>query len=150
MLKNPFLFFLTLCLLPALPVQAQISEDEAIQYVKRLSPSALDSTLPEGHFSEWLVSIIGDSATVQWELNDCGEQTGDPAIDTLRDIPACVGVYVTFPDNRKVGIMIAVGTSNKGLAGPPVVYDLYLESKGTFLGVKRLRDLPAALKRSLR
>ena len=150
MLKNPFLFLLTLCLFPALSMQAQISEDEAVKFVKNLSPSVLDSTLPGGHFSEWLTSIIGDSATVQWELNDCGEQSGDPAIDTLRDIPACVGVYVTFPDRRTLGLTIIVGTSRKGLTGHPAVYDLYLESKGTSVGVKRLRDLPDALKRSAR
>ena len=25
---------------------------------------------------------------MQWEVNDCGEQTGDPALDRGRDIPA--------------------------------------------------------------
>ncbi|MEX2090327.1 MAG: WD40 repeat domain-containing protein, partial [Bacteroidota bacterium] len=66
--------------------QAQVTEDEAVAFAKRLSPSIIDSALPGGQFSDWLASIIGDSATVQWELNDCGEQTGDPTIDNDRDI----------------------------------------------------------------
>lgn len=148
MLKKVLIFLSYLFLFPVASAQAQISETEAVAFVKHLSPSAIDSELPAGHFSDWLASIIGDSATVQWELNDCGEQSGDPAVDSLRDIPACVGVYVTFPDGRKLGIMIAVGTSNKGLAGPPVVYDLYLESNGKAQTVGRLRDLPNALSRS--
>ena len=150
MLNKGFLFSVVFCLLPASSTQAQITEAEAVAFAKRLSPSAIDSALPAGHFADWLASIVGDSATVEWELNDCGEQTGDPAIDSLRDIPACVGVYVLFPDNRKLGIMIAVGTSNKGLAGPPVVYDLYLESDGKAQTVRRLRDLPNVLSRSAR
>lgn len=148
MLKDPFLFLLTLSLFSTASTQAQITEAEAIAYAKQLSPSAIDSALPEGHFSDWLSSIIGDDVTMEWELNDCGEQSGDPAVDSLRDIPACVGVYVTFPDGRKLGILIAVGTNNKGLAPPSVVYDLYLESNGKFRPVRRLRDLSKALSRS--
>lgn len=148
MLKYLFLFLLALCSVPVLSMQAQISEDEAVKFVKNLSPSILDSTLPEGHFSVWLASVIGDSAMVQWELNDCGEQTGDPGIDKDRDVPSCVGIYVTFPDRRSLGLTIIVGTSRKGLTGHPAIYDLYLESKGTSVGVKRLRDLPVALKKS--
>jgi hypothetical protein len=131
-------------------IQAQPSEQKTIEFAKRVSASVLDSTLAQAPFSEWLARLVGDSAVVQWELNDCGEQTGDSAIDNRRDIPLCVGVYVTLPDHRKLGIMMNVGTHNKGLAGDPAIFDMYLESEGKFRTIKRLSDFQSALDRSLR
>jgi hypothetical protein len=143
-------YFLAFCLLLAASSQAQPRNQKATEFVKRLSTSILDSTLPRARFSEWLAKVIGDNAVVQWEVNDCGEQTGDPAVDSLRDIPICVGVYVTLADHRKLGIMIAVGTHNKGLVGDPEVFDMYLESEGKFRSIRRLSDLQSTLKQSLR
>ena len=138
------------CFLFFSSVQAQPSEQKAIEFAKRLSVSLLDSTLPQARFSEWLAGLVGDSAVVQWELNDCGEQTGDSAIDNHRDIPICVGVDVTLPDHRKLGIMISVGTHDKGLVGEPAVFDMYLESEGKFRTMRRLGDLERTLRKSLR
>lgn len=134
-----------LFLLLNVSVRAQPSEQKAIEFAKRLSVSLLDSTLEQVPFSKWLARLVGDSAEVQWELNDCGEQTGDSAIDGHRDIPICVGVYVTLPDHRKLGMMINVGTHDKGLADDPAIFDMYLESEGTFRSIRRLGDLRSAL-----
>jgi hypothetical protein len=92
---------------------------------------------------------IGDSAVVQWKLNDCGEQTGDPPVDTLRDIPTCIGVSVTLPDHRKLGITIAVGTDRKGLVGASEIVEMHLESRGHYLRLKRLSDLRSVVKQSI-
>ncbi len=142
--------FLALCLVWIVGTQAQTSEQVAIEFAKGLSISRLDSTLPQARFSDWLAMIVGDSAGVQWELNDCGEQTGDSASDNHRDIPICVGVNVTLPDHRTLGIMIAVGTHNKGLAGDPAVFDMYIGSNGKFRTIRRLSDLQTTLKKSSR
>ncbi len=128
--------------------QPQISEEKAIEHVKKLPAPDLDSVLPAGHFSEWLRGIFGEHDSISWEMNDCGEQSGDPGIDSTRDIPICVGITAHMADGRTVGITIAVGTTNNGLAGPPGVYDIYLEKQGKIRTVKRLSELKHVLRSS--
>src|SRR5574337_1563894 len=82
-------------------VSAQISEDAAIKYVQKVSVAKLDSTLTGTPFADWLRGIIGKKATIEWELNDCGEQSGDPNVDKDRDIPACVGVNANLADGDR-------------------------------------------------
>ncbi len=122
-------------------VQAQVSEDSAIDYVRKLSPSVLDSTLPKGQFSTWLKDILGNDDSVAWEMNDCGEQTGVPAVDSARNIPVCVQVIVHMADGRSCGIMISIGTVHRGLIGSPGVFDIYLEDHGKFRTIHRLSEL---------
>ena len=140
------LFFLAVWFISALHSFAQIPEEPAIRYVKRLPVVKLDSTLNTERFSAWLGRIAGQTATLRWELNDCGEQTGVPAIDTARDLPACVGVYAQCPGHRNFGITIGVGTLAKGVTGPPGIYDIYLESAETTRTFRSLRELRDALK----
>jgi|WetSurMetagenome_2_1015567.scaffolds.fasta_scaffold203476_2 hypothetical protein len=128
--------------------QAQVSEKEIIACIKLTPASILDSVLPGGRFENWLEGILGQSADVQWELNDCGEQTGEPAIDALRDIPMCVGVYANLADHRELGIMISTGTFKKGLMPDPAVYDIYLKTGKEFQFLRRLSELEKALKHS--
>jgi hypothetical protein len=99
-------------------------------------------------FSQWLAGACGDSSISHWELNDCGEQTGDPTVGKNRDIPSCIGVTVILPRGREIGIMILVGTVRKGLAADPVVFDIYLQSKGVFRSIKHLRDIPQTLEQT--
>jgi hypothetical protein len=131
----------------ALTASAQVksSEDRAIDYVKQLSVTRLDSTLRRARFVDWLTKLAGPSAILKWEVNDCGEQTGNPAVDTLRDIPTCVGVTVDFADHRKIEISIAVGSALKGLYGPPELYDVILEASGTVKSFRSLHSLADAV-----
>ena len=129
-------------------IQAQVDENNAIDQVKQLSPTKLDSSLPSGHFENWLKGIVGQSAKITWELNDCGEQTGDPGIDTLRDIPMCVGVYVEMTPLQRLGITVVVGTNKKGQLPAPGINDIYVESGNNTLTLKRLSDLERTLKHS--
>ena len=68
----------SLSFLLAASTRAQITEQKAIGHVKQLSPSILDSTLPDGHFAGWLACVVGKDAVVEWELNDCGEKDVTP------------------------------------------------------------------------
>jgi hypothetical protein len=148
MLMKKSLWVVALYLLLTGYAHAQISETKAIEYVRQLSPSVLDTTLPKGHFSDWLTRILGEDTTVEWELNDCGEQTGDPAIDKQRDLPVCVGIYAHLTDRRRLWITILVGTNNKGLIDSPAIYSVDLESDGQIRTIKRLSDLENALRQS--
>jgi hypothetical protein len=127
------------------PVYAQVTLDDAIDLLGQYRVSRLDSLLPRTPFLTWFKSVVGASAKIDWEINDCGEQTGSPAIDQQRDIPTCIEVTATLPDRRKVGVAVAVGTEQKGLTGLPTVFNVYLESGGEIFHLKRLSDIPRAL-----
>ncbi|MBM4169735.1 MAG: hypothetical protein FJ215_11380 [Ignavibacteria bacterium] len=141
---------LSFCALLTAQVQGQSLEEQAVNRVQSVSASILDSTLSNTPFADWLAKMCGDSASVEWELNDCGEQTGDPSIDKDRDIPACVGVTVTLRKNQSIGISILVGTHRKGLIGNPTVYDIYLASAEKVRTIKRLSEIPSVLRQSVR
>ncbi len=129
---------------------AQISEDAAIKYAQKISVAKLDSTLTGIPLADWLRGIVGKNATIHWELNDCGEQTGDPAVDKDRDIPACVGFYADLKDGRKVSMTILIGTDKKGIFGPPAIYDISIESNDGYHSLKRLSELEKILRHRLK
>jgi len=107
--------------------------------------SNFDSSLPKVSLKFFLESE-SEGAKVSWEVNDCGEQTGDPAIDRGRDIPTCVEASFTLKDKRTVNVMIAVGTVKKGLSGEPSLFSSTItDDKGT-RSVK-LIELPAQIHR---
>jgi hypothetical protein len=136
---------LTFVLFLSAPVSAQVTLEDAIDLLGQYRVSRLDSLLPRTPFLTWFKSVVGTSAKIEWEINDCGEQTGAPAIDQQRDIPTCLEVTAVLPDQRKVGVAVVVGTERKGLSGLPVVTSVYLESGGEIFHLKRLSDLPRAI-----
>lgn len=124
---------------------SQVTLEDAIDLLGQAPASSLDSLLPKASFLDWFKSTVGPEAKIQWEINDCGEQTGVPAVDQQRDMPVCLEVTAILPDRRIVGVAIDVGTEKKGLFGDPAVYNIYLQGNGSILHVKRLRDLPRIL-----
>jgi hypothetical protein len=144
--KTLFLFILSLAL--SWSARSQISQEEALSLIDDTPVSQLDSLLPKfpkTAFPVWFKNLVGPSAKIDWELNDCGEMTGVPQVDQERDIPTCLEVSALLPDQRKVGVAILVGTERKGLTDSPAVYNVYLEAGGEFYPLKRLTDLPRAL-----
>ncbi len=128
------------------PTYSQITQEDAIDLLEQYPAARLDSLLPKTAFLSWFRGIVESTATITWEINDCGEQTGVPAIDQERDIPVCFEISALLSDRRIVGVAIAVGTEKKGLSGAPAVYNIYIDTgKGTQY-IKRLRDLPQALR----
>jgi hypothetical protein len=145
-IMNKSLCGLALFLLLSGLASAQISSDDAIDLLEEFPAAKLDSLLPKTPFLTWFKSVVGGSAKLQWEVNDCGEQTGVPMVDQQRDLPVCLEVSADLPDNRKVGVAVWVGTEKKGLTDTPAVYDIYLQLAGRFYHVKRLSDLPKSLR----
>ena len=125
--------------------RAQVSDDEAIGSVKTLPVSKLDPALPNTPFSTWLAKLAGDSGVVKWEVNDCGEQTGNSMMDIQSDVPISVEVDVTLPRDREWSITVNAGSDKKGLVKDPVVSYIDLVSKGKYQSVKHLHDLQGAL-----
>ncbi len=63
--------------------------------------SELDPALPDKPFEEWLRSLLPKEAKLRYGLNDCGEQTGEPARDRGRDIPECLAVEVEITSRAR-------------------------------------------------
>lgn len=124
----------------------QITQEDAIDLLEQYPAARLDSLLPKTAFLSWFREIVGSTAKITWEINDCGEQTGVPAVDQERDLPVCFEISALLPDRQIIGVAIAVGTQKKGLNGTPTVYNIYIDTgKGT-QHIKRLRDLPRLLR----
>jgi hypothetical protein len=143
-MKNALLLCSAL-MLGALPTVAQITQEDAIDLLEQYPAAKLDSLLPKTAFLSWFKSAVGADAKITWEINDCGEQAGAPAIDQGRDFPVCFEISALLPDRRVVGVAIAVGTEKKGLTGTPSVYNVYIDTGRGTLHLKRLRDIPQAL-----
>lgn len=129
---------------------AQVAADlptRAIAAAKQALVADVDPTLSsQTVFEEWLEDLVGPSAEIAWEATDCGEQTGDPAIDAGRDIPLCVEARVTFPDRRTLSLSIMVGTWRSGVGGTPRFrFGVFDDASGRTTSIDSLAQVPAAL-----
>ncbi|HEY7680111.1 MAG TPA: hypothetical protein VIC04_06280 [Terriglobia bacterium] len=136
---------LAMLLLRAPAALGQIEEEAAVDFAKRTLASELDSALPKQPFGAWFTQLMGPTAEVFWEMNDCGEQTGDPAIDSQRDLPVCVGAEAQLEDGREILAILSVGTWETGLA-KAVVRDVYWAQGREYHPLKRLSELPALVR----
>jgi len=142
------LWFLLLTLgLWAQPPSSNKGEKAAIQRVKSLLVSSVDRSLPKVSLEFFLMSE-GADAPIKWEVNDCGEQTGDPAIDRERDSSMCVEAHMELKDRRTVTVLVSVGTFKRGPFGVPELFSVTITDLG---GINRtlhhLSDLPMELHR---
>ena len=121
---------------------------ETIQHAKSLLVSSLDRSLPKVSL-EYFLKYESADAVIEWEVNDCGEETGNPQTDSGRDFPMCV--EADFDGNhRAVSVMIAVGTSRKGISGKPALFSATITGPGgSAKSIRRLGDLPKELQRPL-
>ena len=131
---------LLVALAPAFAQSTSSLEKRAIATAQRVSAKKLDPQLPNKPFAEWLASVMPKDAKLEWESNDCGEQTGDPAT-TPADPPLCAQVTASKDDNRLAVIMILVGTVKKGITGKPTVFFISADRGGAFQPVKSLHDI---------
>ncbi len=97
---------------------------EEIEMVQRLEVGQLEVGLSKEPLQKWFESLARGTS-ICWELNDCGEQTGDPVVDHSRDIPICVEAWSETPSEKQYGFVIAVGTVNNGVYGKPRLRQVY-------------------------
>ena len=143
----------TVVLLPLLLsscLWAQSSTDKAeqplIAHAKKIPASAIDARLPKVTL-EFFLSYESEGSPIRWELNDCGEQTGNPAVDQGRNFPICVEADFDV-HHRSVNIVIALGTSNgESQKAPGFFSGSITNPDGSSHAIQRLGDLPAQLRR---
>jgi hypothetical protein len=149
MMKLAIVFVLLLCASAAPAENQSARETKLIALVKSTPVSNLDPALPPVRFDQWLRTQAGADARYQWEVNDCGEQTGAPG-QNPDEIPTCVEADAWLKDGREIVIMIAVPKSAaaSGQKQSLVVYFVLLVTTRERITIKQLSDFPAALVRT--
>ena len=127
---------------------ADKTEKAAIERAKATLVSSLDRSLPKITL-EYFLKYESSGAPIRWEVNDCGEQTGDPASDRNRDFPICVEADFKV-QNRTVSVVVAVGSIAKGVTRSPELFGVTIADPGGLVhSIKELGRLPAELHRPL-
>ena len=129
------------------PARGQTSarDRRLITYARGLDISGLDRTLPNKRFEYWFRSLVGTTAKITWEINDCGEQSGNPKDRSSVNPPLCAQVQGSLPDGRQVYVLILVGTHKAGRKGKPAIWSMSLDDKGVVRFPAKLSELPALL-----
>ena len=142
-------FYLPLLLTSCLWAQsspADEAEQSTIAHAKKILVSKIDARLPKVSL-EFFLNYESEGAPIHWEVNDCGEQTGNPAVDQGRNFPVCVEAAFDV-HHRSVSIMIAVGTLDQKDRGTPGFFSgAITDPGGTRHSIRQLGDLPAQLHR---
>ena len=117
-------------------------EREAIGRARSTIVRSVESTLPNQTLEAWLRDVFGAAAKTAWEVNDCGEQTGDPQRDRGRDVPMCVDVAVTLDSRRVLHLLLGVGTFKTGVRREPPTfsYGVVLEGGAPTRWLKSLSE----------
>lgn len=141
--------FLTLLLSSCVWAQsspADKAEQSTIAQAKKIQVSSIDARLPKVSL-EFFLSYESEGSPITWEVNDCGEQSGNPSVDQGRNFPTCVEADFDV-HHRSVSIVIAVGTSKEGERDTPGFFSGSItDADGTSHAIQRLGDLPARLRR---
>ena len=119
----------------------------AIDAAKQVLVQAIDPALPRLSFEAWLRGVVRTEVTTKWEVNDCGEQTGDPKRDQGRDFPMCGEVQISLGGQRELHVSLAVGTFKKGVGGVPRFWAAYVsKAGGSPEWIKGLAAIPSAIR----
>jgi hypothetical protein len=132
---------LTVCLW-AQPSLTNKTEKAAIRRAKGLIVSSFDRSLPNVSL-EFFLKNEGGGAPIKWEVNDCGEQTGNPAMDDGRDPLMCVEANFEARNWTAVTVLVSVGTFKGGPLGVPALLRVTItDLSGISRPVRHLGDLP--------
>lgn len=120
------------------------ADDDYVSFAKSLQAKDYDSNLPPMPIEQWLKSVLPHGTIAVWNPNitDCGEQTGDPAIDKDRDMPMCA--EIEFKKNSiSVGyLLLFIGTKKKGkLKEKAGLYYGDIKRNEKTINLKKLGDL---------
>jgi TonB family protein len=126
-------------------IQTESFEKHAISTAQKIPASSLDDKLPNRPFGAWLSDLVGHEAGVVWQLAECGAGFNNGA---SQDVPACAEATMLLPNGNKVIVGISVGTFKKGMIGEPAFMGAVIDSGERLYKVRRLSDLPRALRPS--
>ena len=119
-------------------------EKRAIERARRLPVAQLQPGLPKQELAKWISRAVGPEVTVRWEVNDCGESSGDPRIDRARDMPMCAAATADLPGGWVAIVSVVMGTFGKGI-GTPQLHSVNLGKDSRFESITRLGDLPGRI-----
>ena len=117
-----------------------------IAYAKNLPASKLDSQLPNQRFASWFRSLVRIGTKITREINDCGEQSGNPRDGSSINPPLCAQAHANLADGRQVYVLIGVGTHKAGIKGRPTIWWISIDDHGTVKSPGKLHELVAALR----
>ena len=107
-------------------------QKETINYAKKYLVSNIESNLPRQSFADWFQETVGKPAKIDWEINDCGEQTGTSE-DKGRDFSMCVKAFAALGTDVSVSVNIQFGTFKRGIsADAPVVRFISISREDDF------------------
>ena len=121
---------------------------KAIDAAKHTNVRQIENVLPDKPFEEWLGGMVGPQKKIVWEVNDCGEQSGNPEVDKGRNFPMCVSALVDLAANRKLDVQLVVGTFKSDITTGPASFHhaAIVTPSGQIEFVKSLSRLPEAIK----
>ena len=141
--------------LVSLPTPADCLQDEdrrssePVEDIGRLLATRnardFDSALPDLPFEDWLHGVLPVGTMLVYEVSDCGEQSGDPSIDTASATPECLSVYADVVSRLRQMELLFFKDAVVYRSG--AVFSEELE--GT-VRIERLSGLDSALKKPLR
>jgi hypothetical protein len=142
---------LAIAVLLALAAAAQGTRDPqqdraALEKGQGVLVSSFDKSLPRVTLKFFLESE-SDGAKINWEVNDCGEQTGKPAARSP-EIRICVEASFATEDARTVDVLVGVGSSQKGFSGSPVLLRSTITDDNGVAHSTKLIELPAKIHRN--
>jgi hypothetical protein len=121
-------------------------EERAILAARQIPVSKLEPGLPNQTFDRWFTQTVGPEASINWELNDCGEFTGNPQVDRGRDLPICVAAIASLADGRLVTVEITVGTQRTGIARRFILRYVSIEEDKRFDNIRKLSEVGKRIK----
>lgn len=92
---------------------------KAIEAARQTSVRQIEDSLPDMPFEKWLRGLVGPQRRIAWEVNDCGEQSGNPEIDKGRNFPMCVSALVDLGADQRLDVQLVVGTFQTGAGTGP-------------------------------
>ena len=126
----------------------QARDARAIAAAKAASVHRLERALPDKPFAKWLRGVVGPQVQISWEVNDCGEQTGNPEVDKGRDFPMCVEAQAGLRGKRTLSISLSVGTFKTGVKAGSIrlAYAVLVLPDGPAKSIGKLSQVPEAIR----
>lgn len=126
----------------------QARDARAIAMAKNISVHRLDPSLPDKTLARWLQDVVGPKANIVWEVNDCGEQSGNPESDKGRDFPICVEAQAALQQKSKLFVSVSVGTFKTGAqpASVGLAYAVIIVPGRSAKSIGKLSQVPEAIK----
>lgn len=121
-------------------------QTETINYAKKYLVSNIETNLPPQSFADWFRETVGKEAKIDWDINDCGEQTGTSE-DRGRDFPMCVQASAELGSDISASVNIQFGTFKRGIIkDKPVVRFISISREDDFgIQPEKMSDLSKRL-----